>query len=121
MRAQLVRIQDAAGLMAVGQAMVQDAHLPVYPSHAVVRDNKIIGSAAICTAPLVVFWMDSRQAHAKDSVIAIKACEDAVAQQGYPDVYTLCWKGSPFHKHLTGHFGYDKIWETEIFHKALKK
>lgn len=117
----ILPIKSPEFLRRVAKAMQEDKHIPVYPSHAVMKGGEIIGSLAVCSAPITVFWMDSNKADSRDSLFAEAMAESLTAARGFDDVFTVCWQGSPFSKHMEGKLGFQPLWHTTLYYKSFER
>jgi len=108
------RIKDRAELDAVMAASRADNDGCVLPTHLVEKNGKIAGCASIALVPVLMLWHDSKAIGPKES-LQLKHIYDALMEEkGQAQYIVLCNKNSPYNKHMK-HFGYETVWDTEVF------
>ncbi len=95
-RPKLYRLRQPSDHRLLEQAAAADAHGLILPTHAVLKDNKIVGAFGLPAAPLVTVWMDTRQANAFDSLLAIQEASGVMREAGHSQCIVACADTSPF-------------------------
>ncbi len=111
----LVAPEQLAALQAVARA---DAHQVLMPTHVVCRGDEIIGYGSLGALPTLHVWMDSRKAHASDSLRMLETAETLLENTGAKFVLMPCAVESPFTPHME-RLGYTKLGPTVLWIKQL--
>ena len=90
------------------------------PTHAILKGDEIVGGWNLCEVPMVLLWHDSKKVTAKDSLLLNALQESMLSQIGVQQSYIACNSHSPYYKHMH-RFGFEPVWETNLFFKDLKK
>lgn len=99
---------------AVAQAARDDNDAMEYPSHVVLRDGEIIGSAGIAVMPLLMVWNHTEKVRAAESMHLKRVYDSIMETKGFDKYFVACNKRSPYNGHMKK-LGFAPIWETEIF------
>jgi len=79
-------------------AAAADNHVPIYPTHAVVKDGEITGSLSICAIPVFTFWSHSQKHNARNSLEVFNLGKNlAFEKSGRRPVLTWCPVTSPLY------------------------
>tara|TARA_R110000868_G_scaffold410218_1_gene697665 strand:+ start:56 stop:421 length:366 start_codon:yes stop_codon:yes gene_type:complete len=113
----LIRTPDE--YKAVIEAARADSDNINWPSH-VVKDTKgtVIGAASVASVPLLLVWNNSQTVKVRDSLHLQRIYRSIMETKGHTGYFVACNKNSPYNKHMQD-FGYNKVWETEIFYEQL--
>ena len=90
----------------------------VYPSHVVMKNGEIVGSASIAVLPVLMLWHHSEKIGPRESMQLQNTYEAIMEERGVNQYIILCNKNSPYNSHMKA-FGYENVWETEVFTKGL--
>jgi hypothetical protein len=102
-RVRPVRSQEEFDVLATAAKL--DKHDLVAPCWGVYRGDKPIGGVTINPFPVVLFWMDSKQAKPRDSVEVINAVENQLVLGGASGVVVPVQHDSPF-RNVMSELGY---------------
>jgi len=84
------------------------------PTHAIFKDNKIVGAISFNNVCLQ-FWL-SEECNSRDSLLA-GICMNAMAQDRGIESYVIpCRRDSPYYR-LMENLGYRKIENVDLFYK----
>ncbi len=103
----------------VVNAAIEDNDNMQYPTHALYKDGKIVGSWCLGGIPLTMHWAHSKLFTARDSIIMNATMDSMMDDRGSSSYLMACNKNSPYHSHMEK-FGYKKGWDTTLFYKDLK-
>jgi hypothetical protein len=102
--------------VAVAEAAIADNDLMDFPTHAVMRGDKIVGGWCLGGVPMVMGWMHTKETGGKDSHHINGVIEGIMNDRGAPVYMSACNSESPFYDHM-GHLGFTPVWPTNIFYK----
>jgi hypothetical protein len=105
--------EEHAAILASGR---DDGHTLVFPSHALSRDNVLIGTVSML--PMFLIWMHTKEAKPRDAVELKRFLENHVSANGGKVMCVPCLKESPFHQVLENH-DFINIGEFSLFVKGL--
>lgn len=101
-------------------AALGDAHLVLFPTHAVMDAGEMVGYASVCATPTVNVWLHSKKVNALNSVKLLGHLEAALRMQGLREYIMPCSKESPFFPNMV-RLGFVPLGENVSFHKDLTK
>lgn len=114
----LRKIIDPKMKDAVAKTAKDDNDNMQMPSHVVLKNDEIVGGWQIAQMPLVLAWHHTQKVSAKDSMIVNSTVESMMSNMGLNQYFMACNNHSPFMGHMEK-FGFNHIWETNIFYKQL--
>jgi hypothetical protein len=112
------KIKDLETMQRVLAAARSDNDGCSYPSHYVEKNGEIVGCASVASVPVLMLWHDSKKIGPKESMQLQNTYETLIEEKGVPGYIIMCNKESPYHGHMQK-FGYQPVWETDIFVKEL--
>jgi len=77
------------------KAALADAHILIYPTHLVTRDDKIVGYFSI-KPPYATVWCSTKDITARDSVHLMGVLDALAAQMGCVDYIMFCANDSNY-------------------------
>lgn len=101
---------------AVQAAAQKDNHHLIAPTHAVLKDGKVVGSISLI--PTVLVWMDTKEAKVRDSMELNQFVQNHLAANGATAICMPCVKTSPYYS-LMEKVGYLNLGEYNLFVKGL--
>lgn len=111
----VVNQQDAVKAI---KASRDDGHFIISPTHIVEKAGDIIGSFSLIKNPACFFWMDSKKASIRDSLIAINVGENIARVQGEHILIAMSKDSSPFAK-ILNRIGYKPLDTMTLNYKIL--
>ena len=105
--------QAVDAVQAVAQA---DGHVLVAPTHAVMKDDKVIGSLSMI--PTVLLWTDSKETKVRDSLELNSFLQNHVAANGGTALCLPCTEQSPYFE-VAKKLGYVDIGSFKLLIKGL--
>lgn len=90
-----------------------------HATHVWVRDGEIVGAASINAVPVLMLWHDSKKFTPRDSLHAQRIYEAIFESLGFPKLWVLCDKKSPYNQHMS-QMGCKPIWSTDVFTAGTK-
>lgn len=112
-------ILDAQLAEKVMQASREDGHLIFQPTHLAEKNGQIIGAFNLNRLPISVFWMDSKKAQVRDSLVSIQVGENIARARGDSILLLLTKPESPFNS-LIGRLGYSQLDTMNLNYKLLQ-
>tara|TARA_R100000458_G_scaffold19014_2_gene16612 strand:+ start:10173 stop:10553 length:381 start_codon:yes stop_codon:yes gene_type:complete len=101
---QVYPINSKEFLDLVIQAGNADGRHPLYPTHAIIKDEEIVG--AFCTfSPTVYWWMHSTKITNRDSVTIFQSLDTLMNQENHDSYVIPCHPTSSYYKTLTSRIG----------------
>lgn len=116
----IVRPIQQTDLELLTKAANADAHIVIYPTHLITRENKIVGYFSI-KPPYCTVWCSTKDITARDSVHLMGILDALVAQSGFADYIMLCANDSNYAPVLNklgftamggAVLGYKKLYQT---------
>ena len=95
-------------------AAVADNHNFYIPTHAVIKNNEIVGAWSLGAIPLVTAWHKTDGVNAKDSLIINKSICAIMDDRGHQPYIIACDETSPYINYMEK-FGYKNPWKTNLF------
>lgn len=92
----LIRPCRQGDLAALDAAAKADNHIVVAPTHLVLKDNQIAGYVSLGAIPMVLVWMDTKQAKVRDSICLLNFIENMAVNGGAKHLSLPCVTSSPF-------------------------
>ena len=74
----------------------EDGHGVYFPTHVLIKENRIVGYLSINALPLILSWQDSKRMVATDSLRELGFIEGALA--GWKTFVIPCDPDSPYYK-----------------------
>ena len=115
----LYPVKTKEDLNAVVKAAAEDTHGVFFPSHFIMKADKIVGALSINSMPTIGVWMHTTEMKPLDSCIIVAAAENMLRANGTKYVFAPVNSASPFAPVAEKHFGYTKLFETCMYGKAL--
>jgi hypothetical protein len=109
-------IRTTGGVDAVQAAAQADGHVLIAPSHAILKDGKILGSLSMI--PTAMIWMHTKDAKARDTLELQSFIENHFSANGGTAMCLPCTKESPYFSVLSK-LGYVDIGQFNLFVKGL--
>lgn len=100
------------------RAACVDGHGLLFPSHGLWRGTVPVGALSVATVPMVSIWLDTKQAHVRESLAAMTFYEGMTATQGAPVVIVPCRPNSPLFPFMEK-VGYENHGLFTLFAKEL--
>lgn len=100
------------------EAAGKDKHEVVFPSHLVKKDGKTIGYVGVFSMPVLMWWLDSKEGKARDTLELLAQIEDFARSKNVKRYATICSEDSPYFPHME-RLGFSKLGETVLFEKEL--
>lgn len=117
-KASLKTITTKEDLSELLVAAKKDHHSVVFPSHLVRKEEKTIGYAGIFSMPILMWWLDSKEGKARDSLELMTQIEDIARSKNVRRYATICSEDSPYYPHMA-RLGFQKLGPTVLFEKEL--
>tara|TARA_Y100000310_G_scaffold341237_1_gene439755 strand:+ start:892 stop:1359 length:468 start_codon:yes stop_codon:yes gene_type:complete len=89
-----------------------------YPTHAVYKNDEIVGGWNVGGFPLLLCWHDSNKVSAKDSMMINATMDSMMDSAAHPIWWMACNSGSPYYRHVEK-LGFKHIWPTNIIIKGV--
>jgi hypothetical protein len=112
------KIKDKEELAKVLQAAKEDNDGCSLPTHVVEKNDEIVGCASIALVPVLMMWHHTKKIGPKESMQLKNTYESILEEKGVNQYIILCNKNSPYNQHMEK-FGYESVWETEVFTKNI--
>ena len=113
---ELVKIIDSSLLKEVKEKALQDKHSMPFPTHAIIKEDKVIGGVCLGGIPLVTVWSDTQKVKSRDSLVISKIINSILNNNGINNYFIACDSHSPYFGHMEK-LGYKYPWSTNIFFK----
>lgn len=95
-------------------AVREDGETFAFPTHAVIKDEEIVGALSLNAIPLAAIWTKSDTIKAKDSYILNHTLSSIANDRGIERYLIGCDESSPYLKYMEK-FGYTPFWKTNLF------
>lgn len=96
----------------------EDGHLIYQPTHYCLKNEEVIGAFNLNRLPATSFWMHSKKAQIRDSMIAIQVGENIARARGDNILLLLTKPESPFNS-LIKRIGYSQLDTFSLNYKLL--
>jgi hypothetical protein len=110
-----IKIGDLEALTQVANA---DGHPVIRPTHVAIKNGEFVGCASVGAVPLILFYMHTKNASARDTFRMIKYCEDTVVGRGATIGCIPCAVNSPIYP-FTKKLGFRSIGMMDLFFKTV--
>ena len=111
----LKKITSDEQRIAVVQAALSDNDNMTFPTHVVMKGDKIVGGWCLGGVPLVMCWHSTTEVNAKDSMILNNAVAGIMNDRGVGMYMMACNNESPYINYME-RFGLKPVWPTNIFY-----
>jgi len=101
-------------------AAAADHHPLIVPTHAVVREGRVIGYGSLGAVRMFYAWMDSQHATPRDSFSAWRQAEELLRAPYARPICLVCDADSPFAPFLKAK-GYEVLGTSQICLKTLER
>jgi hypothetical protein len=102
--------------LAVAEAAIADGHNMDWATHAVMKDDKIVGGWCLGGVPLALCWHHTKKVNRDESLHINGVVGSIMNDRGVGTYMIACDTDSPFYNHMA-RFGYHPVWPTNLFYK----
>ena len=89
-----------------------------FPTHAIYKGDKIVGTWNLGGIPLVMLWHDSKAFTARDNIMLNPTMDGIMNDRGHKHYFMACNSHSPYYK-VVERFGFSPPWATNLFYKDI--
>jgi len=89
-----------------------------FPTHAVYKNDEIVGGWSVAGFPLLLCWHHSNKVSARDSMIINSTMDAVMDSAGHPIWWMACNSESPYYNHVEK-LGFKHVWPTNIIIKGV--
>lgn len=112
------KIKTEEELIATLKAGEMDNDGIKFPSHMIMKDDRIVGSWSLNKVPLAMLWHDSNSVGVRDSMLLNKTMDAVMNDRGHDNYLMACDSTSPYSSYMD-RAGYKLIWNTNIYYKEI--
>ena len=99
-------------------AAAEDRHVPMHPTHLVMRGREIVGYASLAAVPMMFAWLHTTKLRGPESFRAWRLAEEEMRRRGVKAVCLPCTHESPLLPFMERR-GYKGIFDARIHLKEL--